>query len=132
MPGKLYIIANATGVGLNFANTENSGDNLPVNPNGIVITGGVDGNFCLIPTCESAGEFAAHHMSVLSADSSVNICFWKNNTQRNIVYYSTKADFNQAATLPGGNVTTYDRAALLIYETGGVVNVQMSDVDSSN
>lgn len=128
MPGKLYIIANAAAVGLNFANTESPPDDLTVDLNTIVYTGGKDGDYCLIPTCESAEDFDAHHMSVAGTDGSFTICFWKNNSQGNIVYYSTTANFNQSATMPGGNVTTYDQAALLVYQNDGVVSVQMSNV----
>lgn len=128
MPGKLYIIGNATGVGVNFANTESQPDDFTIDPNTIAYSGGKDGDYCNIPTCESSGDFPAHHMSLVSTNGSFGICFWKNNSQGNIVYYSTNGEFTPNSTMPGGSVTTYDQAAVLIYETGGVVNVQMSNV----
>ncbi|HKB64391.1 MAG TPA: hypothetical protein VKC61_00955 [Pyrinomonadaceae bacterium] len=128
MPGKLYIIANATGVGLNFANTESPGDDLTVDKLTIAYSGGKDGDYCLIPTCESPGDFDAHHMSVAGIDSSFNICFWKNNSQGNIVYYSTNGQFTPSNSMPGADTDTYDQAALLVYPNGSAVSVQMSNV----
>src|SRR5438067_4399016 len=140
MPGKLYIIANATGGTVNFANTESpglspEGDGLAIGANTVVYSGGKDGDYCLIPTCEDSGDFDAHHMSLVSADGSgaVNICFWKDNSQGNVVYYSTPSNGNPPAftpnqTMPGGGVTTYDQAAILIHEIGGAVSIQMSNV----
>jgi hypothetical protein len=129
MPGKLYIIANATDFDLDFANTESPFDALTVDDHTIAYTGGKDGDFCNIPTCESAEDFDDHHMSVtLTGGSSLNICFWKNNSQGNIVYYSTDGKFSYTQ-MPGGN-TDYDQAALLVYP--GEVNVQMSNVTDHN
>jgi hypothetical protein len=131
MPGHLYIIANATDVGVNFANTENQGDDLSFESNDIKITGGTHGDYSNIPTCEKSEDFNAHHMSVLSLEGSVNICFWKNNSLGNIIYYSRTANFNESATMPGGE-REYSRAALLISKNDGQVSVKMSDVDSNN
>lgn len=132
MPGKLYIIANATNGVVNFANTESVPDALKLTANAIMYSGGKDGNFCDIPTCESPGDFAKHHMSLLSADNSFQFYFWKNNSQGNIVYYSTQPAFTPSSTMPGGGVNTFDAAALLIYKSGGTVGLQMSNVTAKN
>src|SRR2546423_14794955 len=141
MPGKLYIIANATGGTVNFANPESpglstKGDGLVIPANTVMYSGGKGGDYCLIPTCEDSGDFAAHHMSLVSADGTVNICFWKDNSQDNVVYYSTPSNGNAPAftpnqTMPGGNAA-YDQAAILINEIGGAVIIQMSNVTGHN
>ena len=131
MPGKLYIIANATDFDLDFANTESPFDALTVDDHTIVYSGGKGGDYCSIPTCESAEDFDAHHMSV-TLETGFTICFWKNNSQGNIVYYSTNGQFTPSNLMPGGDVTTYDQAALMVYGSQRAVGVQMSDVTDHN
>lgn len=118
MATQLYVIANATTSNATFTNSDQASDKADVGANTVVHTGGEDGDFCEIPACSESKYFDANHMLVQG--EGLNIAFWRDETEENILKYSLNNTYASHSSVAGSNDWKWGTSMMIQRDSAGV------------
>ncbi len=117
----LYAVGNATGIDASLTSTNGPEDSVTVSRDVITHTGGLDGDFIVIPKCSESKYYADHHILVVAKDNSWTVSLWSNDAKDGLLYWNLANAYSTSNILTGSN--TSEKGTILIQTRNGQVSI---------